>query len=249
MSLDFAVFQHSYEGFNGTSTLFYGEQDAVLIDATQLLSDAHRLAADLLLTGKNLTHVYISHFHPDHHFGVGVLQQTFPHMRVVALPSVVKDIIFTTDEKVHLWGDVFGNNVPDTVVFPMPLAEGRLEVEGQVIEFSDDWDGDSANNTMIWVPSLGRCLRDRHRLQQRPRVDGRERCGPPSEVAGLAAQAAGDGAAGCRPGPLQPRDAPPARHVGHRLHPRATSTSTRRCWPAPGRATSWSRGSRRGIRA
>lgn len=155
MPLDFAVYQHSYEGFNGTSTLFYGERDAVLIDATQLLSDAHRLAAELLLAGKNLTHVYISHFHPDHHFGVGVLQQAFPQVKVVALPSVVKDIIFTTDEKVHLWGEVFGNNVPDTVVFPMPLASGRLQVEGHDIEFSDGWDGDSANNTMIWVPSLG----------------------------------------------------------------------------------------------
>jgi hypothetical protein len=29
MSLNYKVFQHSYDGFNGTSTLFYGERDAV----------------------------------------------------------------------------------------------------------------------------------------------------------------------------------------------------------------------------
>ena len=154
MSLRYKVFQHSYDGFNGTSTLFYGERDAVLIDTTQLLSDAHRLAAGLLEMNKNLTHVYISHFHPDHHFGTGVIKQTFPEARVVALPSVVRDIVFTTDEKMHLWGEVFGRNVPREVVFPMPLPSGRLELEGHAIEFSDDWDGDSANNTMIWVPSL-----------------------------------------------------------------------------------------------
>jgi glyoxylase-like metal-dependent hydrolase (beta-lactamase superfamily II) len=166
MSLKYKVFQHSYLGFNGTSTLFYGERDAVLIDATQLLSDAHRLAAGLLEMNKNLTHVYVSHFHPDHHFGCGVIRQAFPEARVVALPSVVKDIIFTTNDKTHMWGDWFGRNVPTEVVFPMPLPSGRLEVEGEAIEFSDDWDGDSANNTMIWVPSL--------RVQRRPRMDGGE---------------------------------------------------------------------------
>jgi len=49
--LEYQVFMHSYAGFNSTSTLFYGERDAVLIDATQLLSDGHRLAADLIEMG------------------------------------------------------------------------------------------------------------------------------------------------------------------------------------------------------
>lgn len=152
--LDYRVFMHSYPGFNSTSTLFYGERDAVLIDATQLLSDAHRLAAELIEMGKNLTHIYVSHFHPDHHFGCGVLKQAFPRAHVVALPSVVKDIVFTTNDKVDMWGEFFGANEPESVLFPMPMAEPRLEVEGHVLEFSDDWEGDSANNSVVWVPSL-----------------------------------------------------------------------------------------------
>lgn len=152
--LHYRVFMHSYPGFNSTSILFYGEKDAVLIDATQLLSDAHRLAAELIEMGKRLTHIYVSHFHPDHHFGAGVLKAAFPRARVVALPSVVRDIIFTTDDKVDMWGDVFGANEPETVLFPMPLSEPRLEVEEHVLELSDDWEGDSANNSVVWVPSL-----------------------------------------------------------------------------------------------
>jgi glyoxylase-like metal-dependent hydrolase (beta-lactamase superfamily II) len=154
MALKYKVFQHSYIGFNGTSTLFYGEKDAILIDACFTLTDAHRLAANLLEMRKNITHIYISHFHPDHHFGLVVLQHAFPKAKIVAMPSVVRDIIFTTDEKIHMWGDMYGDEVPDTVVFPFPLAGKKLQVEGADIEFSDDWDGDSANNTMIWVPSL-----------------------------------------------------------------------------------------------
>ncbi len=155
MPLGYRVFLHSYDGWNSTSTLFYGERDAVLIDACQLLSDAHRLAADLLLAGKNLTHVYVSHFHPDHHFGTGVLQYAFPHARIVALPSVVKDIVFTTNDKVLMWGEVFGSNEPDRVTIPMPLADARLELEGHELQFSDDWEGDCSNNSVVWVPSLG----------------------------------------------------------------------------------------------
>ncbi|MBN1321594.1 MAG: MBL fold metallo-hydrolase [Thermoleophilia bacterium] len=154
MSLWYKVFLHSHAGFNSTSTLVYGDQDAVLIDATQLLSDAHRLAAELLLMGKNLTHIYVSHFHPDHLFGVGVLRYAFPRARVVALPSVVRDIVFTTTDKVDMWGGHFGRNEPEEVVFPMPLVGGRLDVEGHELQFSDDWEGDSANNSVVWIPSL-----------------------------------------------------------------------------------------------
>jgi glyoxylase-like metal-dependent hydrolase (beta-lactamase superfamily II) len=154
MTLQYRVFLHSHPGFNSTSTLFYGGRDAILIDASQLLSDAHRMAAELLLTGKNLTHIYVSHFHPDHHFGLAVLQHAFPEARIVALPSVVSDIVFTSNDKMDLWGGPFGKNIPSKVVFPMPLPDARLEVEGHELEFSDDWDGDSANNSVVWVPSL-----------------------------------------------------------------------------------------------
>jgi len=155
MPLQYRVFLHSYEGMSSTSTLFYGERDAVLIDACQLLSDAHRLAAELLLMGKNLTHIYVSHFHPDHHFGLGVLEYAFPRARIVALPSVVKDIVFTTDDKILMWGDFYGSNQPNRTVIPMPLAEDHLQVEGEELEFSDGWEGDCPNNTVVWVPSLG----------------------------------------------------------------------------------------------
>ncbi|MCL5735761.1 MAG: MBL fold metallo-hydrolase [Actinobacteria bacterium] len=155
MTLSYRVFIHSYEGWNSTSTLFYGERDAVLVDACQLLSDAHRLAADLILMGKNLTHIYVSHFHPDHHFGAGVLQFAFPRAQVVGLPSVVRDIASTTDDKIIMWGDVFGANEPDRVTIPTSLPEAHLEVEGQSLQFSDGWEGDCQNNSVVWAPSLG----------------------------------------------------------------------------------------------
>lgn len=156
MSLKFRVFLHSHLGFNSNSTLIYGERDAILIDASQLLSDAHRMTAEIILMRKNLTHIYVSHFHPDHHFGLQVLKHAFPKARIVAMPSVVKDIIATSSDKIDLWAiDRFG---PDDILrkttIPRPLKDPRLILEGEEILVSDNWEGDSVNNSVVWVPSI-----------------------------------------------------------------------------------------------
>ena len=155
MSLSFKVFLHSYLGFRSTSTLFYGDRDAILIDASQLLSDAHRMVSEIIPMRKELTHIYVSHFHPDHHFGLGVLQQAFPRAKIVALPSVVRDIVFTSGHKLDTWSiERFGPETPERTTIPMPLHEPRLELEGEELLLSDDWEGDSVNNSAVWVPSL-----------------------------------------------------------------------------------------------
>jgi glyoxylase-like metal-dependent hydrolase (beta-lactamase superfamily II) len=156
MPLKFRVFLHSYLGFNSNSTLIYGERDAILVDASQLLSDTHRMIADIIPMRKKLTHIYVSHFHPDHHFGLLVLQHAFPNAKIVALPSVVKDIVVTSSDKVELWAiDRFGpDDIPHRTTIPMPLNEPRLVLEGEELLFSDDWEGDSVNNSAVWIPSI-----------------------------------------------------------------------------------------------
>jgi len=156
MSLKFRVFLHSYLGFNSNSTLIFGEKDAVLIDASQLLSDTHRMVADIITMRRHLTHIYVSHFHPDHHFGLQVLKNAFPSAQIVALPSVVKDIKATSSDKIELWAiDRFGpDDIPGNTTVPAPLKEPRLLLEDQEILFSDGWEGDSVNNSVVWIPSI-----------------------------------------------------------------------------------------------
>ena len=155
MSLEYRIFRHSYLGFNSNSVLFYGDRDAVLVDATMLLSDAHRMAAEIILMRKNLTHIYVSHFHPDHHFGLGVLQFAFPEASIVSMPSVAKDLVFVSSDKVAMWSnDRMGPESPRKATFATPLSESWVELEGHQIQFSDDWEGDSVNNSVVWVPSL-----------------------------------------------------------------------------------------------
>ncbi len=117
MSLKYRIFLHSYLGFNSNSTLIYGEKDAVLVDASQLLSDSYTLAGEILRMRVNLTHIYVSHFHPDHHFGLQVLHVAFPDAKIVALPLSVSDIVATSSGQ--------GRHVGDRPVRPRRHPQGH----------------------------------------------------------------------------------------------------------------------------
>jgi glyoxylase-like metal-dependent hydrolase (beta-lactamase superfamily II) len=56
-------------GYDVNSTMISGERDMVVIDPQFSLSEAHKLAAEILESKKRLTTVYSTHPHPDHLFG------------------------------------------------------------------------------------------------------------------------------------------------------------------------------------
>ena len=72
-------------GYDVNSTMISGEKDMLVIDPQFSLSEAHRLAAEILESKKNLTLIYVTHPHPDHLFGLAVLHQAFPNAKIVAL--------------------------------------------------------------------------------------------------------------------------------------------------------------------
>src|SRR5262244_2770758 len=83
---------HTGKGVNGydvNSTMISGEKDMLVIDPQFSLSEAHRLAAEILESKKNLALIYTTHAHPDHLFGLAVLKQAFPNAKIVALPATV----------------------------------------------------------------------------------------------------------------------------------------------------------------
>ena len=55
-----------------------GERDMLVIDPQFSLSEAHRLAAEILESKKNLALIYVTHPHPDHLFGLAVLTAGVP---------------------------------------------------------------------------------------------------------------------------------------------------------------------------
>lgn len=140
-------------GFLVDSTLIAGDKDAVLVDAQFTLPDAHRLVAMILESKKNLTTVYITHFHPDHYFGLAAIKQAFPKAQLVALPGAVAEIEKTYKDKLKQWGAMYGNQLPADPVRPVALKGSAIDLEGHKLEIRGPVQGDSADNTFVWIPS------------------------------------------------------------------------------------------------
>ncbi|MGB9252189.1 MAG: MBL fold metallo-hydrolase [Mycobacterium sp.] len=70
-----------------TSTLIYGEYDAVLVDTRATVAEAEALADWVALHHRNLTTIYITHGHFDHFFGLSVLLDASPALTQSPRPS------------------------------------------------------------------------------------------------------------------------------------------------------------------
>jgi len=154
-SLATKVFISDESGFEVASVIVAGKTDAVLIDAQWTLSNAHRVIAEILETGRWLKTIYITHAHPDHYFGLGAIAEAFPEARVVALPSVARLINKQFFGKMEHWEKVIGViNVPRKTAKIGSLTENYFELEGERIEIIPEIMGDMKYNTVVWIPSI-----------------------------------------------------------------------------------------------
>src|SRR4029077_17386182 len=103
-------------------TLVKGRRDALLVDVPFARSEAHRLIARILDTGRELRTIYITHDHPDHYFSLRLMTGSFPKAPLVAHPVVTKDIERSIPLKFARWAEGLGAHAPKRGVFPTPLA-------------------------------------------------------------------------------------------------------------------------------
>ncbi len=154
-SLSTKVFFSDESGFAVASVIVMGNKDAALIDTQWSLSNGHRVAAEILETGKLLKTIYISHAHPDHYFGLGPIVEAFPEAKVIALPAVASTINKQMFGKIDHWRNIIGpTNVPTKAVNIEPMTKNYFELEGQRIEIIPEITGDLIYNTVVWIPSI-----------------------------------------------------------------------------------------------
>jgi len=126
---------HSGAGVNGydvNSTMISGDKDMLVIDPQFSLSEAHRLAAEILESKKNLATIYVTPPPPDHLFGLAVLHQAFPNAKIVALPATVNGAKTGWPARQKFWFPTYGNNIPGPdPVLPEELSSPMLTLEGE----------------------------------------------------------------------------------------------------------------------
>ena len=143
-------------GYDVNSTMISGEKEMLVIDPQFSLSEAHKLAAEILESKKNLVLIYITHPHPDHLFGLAVLHQAFPNAKIVALPATVSAAKTGWPARQKFWLPTYGNNIPGPdPVLPEELTEPYLTLEGQRFPVTGGVQGaDGPGNSFVFIPSL-----------------------------------------------------------------------------------------------
>lgn len=148
----FDVYNADGNSFYVTSTLIYGESDAMVIDTGFTKADALRIAAKVYDSGKELKTIFISQADPDYYFGAEVLHDLFPDAKIITTAAVKKTIEKKLDFKVGFWGPKMGTNAPNTPYIPQVITDNTLMLEGKKIEIRGT-QGVLAHRPYLWIPS------------------------------------------------------------------------------------------------
>ena len=138
-----------------TSTLIFGEHDAVLVDALTTVAEAEALADWVALHHRNLRIIYITHGHADHFYGLSVLLGRFPNARAIATPSSVEEmrkfVVPPLDQIMH--GSRPGQ-LPTKLVAAEPYENDTLTLEGHEFRIIEQGHTDCPHSTSLYVPSI-----------------------------------------------------------------------------------------------
>src|SRR5438093_4864200 len=140
-----------------SSTLIYGKQDAVLVDAFITVEQADALVDWVAASGKNLTRIYATHGHGDHFFSASTVLQRFPRARLVATPDVVKMMRQQASPQslASFWNPRFPGQISDHLVIAEELTDNVIDLEGHDLVVVPLGHTDTDNTTCLHVPSIG----------------------------------------------------------------------------------------------
>ena len=139
-----------------SSTLIFGERDAVLVDTAITVEQNQKIADWVVSTGKNLTTIYATHGHGDHFFGVNTIQKRFPKARFVARREVI-DVMQSQASAAVIeayWKPRFPGQIDSTLVIADELQGDTFELEGHQFVSIPLGHTDTDHTTCLHVPSI-----------------------------------------------------------------------------------------------
>ncbi|MGA2420630.1 MAG: MBL fold metallo-hydrolase [Candidatus Acidiferrum sp.] len=139
-----------------TSSLIFGEHDAVLVDAMMTVAEAEALADWVALHNRNLETIYITHAHFDHFYGLGILLERFPGARAIATRKTLNAMQSSFTPPIErLARKCFPGQLPTKLVAPEAYEHETFALEGHDLRIIEQGHTDSADTTSLHVPSLG----------------------------------------------------------------------------------------------
>ncbi|MFF1409462.1 MBL fold metallo-hydrolase [Streptomyces sp. NPDC058289] len=140
-----------------SSTLVYGERDAVLVDPPLTHGQIAQVAEGVARSGKRLAFVYITHGHPDHWFGTATLLEQFGDAGTVvyATAGTIRQMHEQLKGKEEGFAKSFAEVPENTPVLAVPVPEDGFLLEGQVLRAVETGHTDTADSSVLHVPSIG----------------------------------------------------------------------------------------------
>jgi len=157
----FAAGQHAFainvvtsldDQFWTNSVIIEGTHEAMLVDAQLTKTNAERVLQEIQETRKPLSIIYITHEHADHFLGLQVFKAAYPGVRILASPAVVDRINKVYQEKIDKWKKILGPGATSQVVAIEQFDDSFIEFESSRIEILKHLQGDTGENTMLWIP-------------------------------------------------------------------------------------------------
>ena len=139
-----------------TSTLIFGEHDAVLVDAMTTVDEAKALADWVALHNRNLEIIYITHAHFDHFYGLSILLDRFPSARAITTPKALNAMQMSFTPTVErLARRLFPGKIATRLVAPEPYEHDTFTLEGHELRIIEQGRTDCPDSTSLYVPSIG----------------------------------------------------------------------------------------------
>jgi glyoxylase-like metal-dependent hydrolase (beta-lactamase superfamily II) len=147
------VFTSPDDQFWTNSVIIEGTHEVMLVDAQLTKTNAERVLQQIRETKKPLSIIYITHEHADHFLGLEVFKEAYPRVSIIANSAVVDRINKVYQEKLDKWKQLLGAAATSHVVAIEKFDGDSIKFEGSEIEVLKNIQGDTDENTMLWIPA------------------------------------------------------------------------------------------------
>src|SRR6202790_5491362 len=146
------VFTSTDDQFWANSVIVEGEHEVMLVDAQLTKNNAEKVLQEINATKKPLSIIYVTHEHADHFLGLEVFKEAYPGVRIIATSVVVDRINIVYQEKIDKWKKILGTGATSHAVAIEKVDGNFIEFESSKIEVLKNIQGDTDENTMLWIP-------------------------------------------------------------------------------------------------
>jgi glyoxylase-like metal-dependent hydrolase (beta-lactamase superfamily II) len=149
------VFTSADDQFWVNSVIIEGEHEVMLVDAQLTKTNAERVLEEIKKTKKSLSLIYITHEHADHFLGLEVFKEAYPNVRIIATSALVDRINKVYPDKIDKWKKILGSGATSHAVAISKFDDNFINFESSNIEVLKNIQGDTDENTMLWIPGQG----------------------------------------------------------------------------------------------